>query len=322
MKTLSYWARLARLFINYRKKSVRLRYKPIRLWVELTSICNYRCIMCPNKDLSKENKGTMQWELYKKIVDEAADLAFDINLAHRGESLLHPQLDQAIRYAKKKGLYTRLHTNGSLLSAETAQKIIASGLDRISFSFDGYTKEVYENIRRGGDFDLTLANIIRFLELKKAAGKKHPLAAIEVINFTETADEQARNSFKERFSDLPLDSFVIKELHNWAGEIKKEHDPKHYSVCPFPWNAMIINWDGTVSPCTQDFFGSYLIGDVNHSSLQEIWNSEKMTELRAKLSRRELAGLKACSECDRLWRRSFLGVPLENLGKFILKRMP
>lgn len=322
MKTLSYWARLARLFNNYRKKSSHLPYKPIRLWVELTSICNYRCIMCPNKDLPKENKGFMKMELYKKIVDEAAVFAFDINLAHRGESLLHPQLEQAIRYAKNKRLYTRLHTNGSLLTEELSHKLLASELDRISFSFDGYTKEVYENIRRGGDFDKTLSNIIRFLKIKKASGKKKPLVAIEVINFAETADEKARRSFQEHFSGLPLDNFVIKELHNWAGEIKKEQNPRHYSICPFPWNAMIINWDGSVSPCTQDFFGKYITGDANFSSLQEIWNSEKMIRLRTKLSRQDLDGLAACSGCDRLWRRSFLGVPIENLGKFLLKRMP
>jgi len=322
MKALSYWARLARLFVNYRRKSAHLPYYPIRLWVELTSICNYQCIMCPNKDLPKENKGFMEMDLYKKILDEAAEFAFDINLAHRGESMLHPQLEQAIRYAKNKGLYTRLHTNGSMLSEQLAHKIIAAELDRISFSFDGYTKEVYEKIRQGGDFDKTLANIIRFLEIKKASGKKKPAVAIEVINFKETADEKARRGFQSHFTDLPLDSFVIKELHNWAGEIEKEHDPKHYSICPFPWNAMIINWDGSVSPCTQDFFGYYIAGNVNQSTLKEIWNSEKMIQLRTKLSRRELAGLKTCSDCDRLWRRSFLGVPTENLGKFIFKKMP
>jgi hypothetical protein len=31
----------------------------------------------------------MELDLYKKIVDEAKDYVFDINLVHRGESLLH-----------------------------------------------------------------------------------------------------------------------------------------------------------------------------------------------------------------------------------------
>ena len=113
------------------------------------------------QDLNKEDRGTMEMSLYRKIIDEARAFAFDINLAHRGESLLHPHLIEAIRYAKSQGLYTRLHTNGSLLTEDLSREIIASGLDRLSFSFDGFTKEAYEGIRRGGDFDKTIGNIIR-----------------------------------------------------------------------------------------------------------------------------------------------------------------
>lgn len=102
MNSLKYWLRLVKLFYHYRKKSTKLPYLPVRLWVELTSYCNYKCVMCPNKDLKKEDKGFMEIELFKKIVDEAQDFIFDINLAHRGESMLHPQLIEAIEYAKKK----------------------------------------------------------------------------------------------------------------------------------------------------------------------------------------------------------------------------
>ncbi len=48
--------------------------------------------MCPNKDLTKEQKGFMDFDLFKKIVDEAKDFVFDVHLLHRGESLLHPRL--------------------------------------------------------------------------------------------------------------------------------------------------------------------------------------------------------------------------------------
>ena len=69
--------------------------------------------MCPNKDLKKKDKGYMDMDLYRKIVDEAREFIFDINLAHRGESLLHPEIVEAIKYAKQSKIFTRLHTNGS-----------------------------------------------------------------------------------------------------------------------------------------------------------------------------------------------------------------
>jgi len=324
MSPLNYWLRLTKLLSHYRKKSATLPYMPVRLWVELTSICNYRCIMCPNKDLKKEDKGFMDLALYRKIVDEAKDFVFEINLAHRGESMMHPELIEAIEYAGASGIFTRLHTNGSLLSDDLSRKIIRSGLDRLSFSFDGYDRETYERIRVGGDFGKTLENIVHFLELKKEAGGKKPVTAIEVINFDRqdsAAYLEAKKAFQRRFEGLPLNSIVFREMHNWAGQIEKEKQGKKYTVCPFPWNALAIFWDGAVLPCTQDFFGEFVVGNVNAASLEEIWNGEKMQHLRKKLAGGNIADLKACSQCDRLWREGFLGVPKEYLWKFITKRM-
>jgi radical SAM protein with 4Fe4S-binding SPASM domain len=323
--SLRYWRRLARLFVHYTRKSTYLPYLPIRLWVELSSHCNYRCIMCPNKDLPPKEKGHMDFDLYTKIIDEARGFVFDINLAHRGESLLHPRLVEAVQYAKRAGLYTRLHTNGSLLTEDLARQIVSSGLDRLSFSFDGYTEDTYEQIRLGGDFEKTTANIVRLLEIKKEQGSRTPETAIEVINFeTLAAPElaEAKQRFRDRFRDLPLDSFTMKELHNWAGEIEQGDRGAKYSACPFPWNALIIFWDGAVYPCTQDFFGHYPVGDVTSSSLKEIWNSPALMDLRSKLAKQDISDIETCSRCDRPWRKRLLGVPKEYLWKFLTKRMP
>jgi radical SAM protein with 4Fe4S-binding SPASM domain len=325
MSLINYWHRLLRLYFHYRKKSRRLPYRPIRLWVELTSLCNYRCIMCPNKDLEKRDKGFMDLNLYRKIIDEARDFVFDINLAHRGESLLHPQLIEAIAYAKKNRLYTRLHTNGSLLTEALSHQLIQAKLDRLSFSFDGYEKETYERIRKGGDFDKTVSNIVRFLEIKKEARSKKPDTAIEVISFDDLDKQvpsETKEQFKNRFRDLPLDSLVLKEMHNWAGHIDRKSRGRNYTVCPFPWNALVIFWDGAVLPCTQDFFGKFTLGNIKDSSLQEIWNGEKARFLREKLAQKDISKLETCSVCDRVWREGFLGVPKEYLWKFITKKMP
>ncbi len=325
MNPLRYGSRLLRLYLHYRKRSARLPYYPIRLWVELTSVCNYRCIMCPNKDLPKEQKGHMDFSLYTKIIDEAADFAFDVNLAHRGESLLHPRLIDGIRYAKQRGLYTRLHTNGSLLTEETARSLVASGLDRLSFSFDGYTKETYERIRAGGDFERTISNILRLLEIKRETGSRNPETAIEVINFEQlSAPDQAnaRQHFRDRFRGLGLNSFVMKELHNWAGEIDQLDRKARYGVCPFPWNALVIFWDGSAYPCTQDFFGYYRLGNIKDSSLKTLWNGPALEDLRRRLSGQDIAELETCSHCDRPWRKRIMGVPKEYLWRFISRRMP
>jgi len=281
--------------------------------------------MCPNKKLKKEDKGYMDFNLYQKIIDEVSSFAFDVNLSHRGESLLYPDLVKAIKYAKKHGLFTRLHTNGSLLTEELSSSILNSGLDRLSFSFDGYTKENYEKIRIKGKFEKTITNIINFLKIKKSLNQKKPATAIEVIDFTpeETRkDNKAKREFLDRFKGLPLDELIVKELHNWAGEIIPQKNLPIRTICTFPWNALVIYWDGDVLPCTQDFFGCYILGNVSHSSLREIWNNEKMATLRMKLAQKEVADLVQCSDCDRIRVKTIFGMPKEYLWRFITKRMP
>lgn len=325
MNIFNYWLRLVRLFYHYRQGSFHLPYLPVRMWVELTSYCNYRCVMCPNKNLTPAQKGYMDFNLYRKIIDQCKDFIFDLNLAHRGESLLHPQLIEMIEYASERNLFTRLHTNGSLLTEKISPQLISSGLDRISFSFDGYDKPTYEKIRQGGDFQKTLTNIIRFLEIKKETHSSKPVAALEVINFNQKNSSsliKAKQNFKDQFKDLPLDEFMMKELHNWAGELEKKKDSSTYSTCPFPWNALVIFWDGAVLPCTQDFFGYYILGNAEHTSLRDLWNSSRIINLRKKLVNKDIQSLKACAHCDRAWRKGFLGIPKEYLWKFITKKMP
>lgn len=325
MKRLQYYKRLLQVFSHYRRKKVLLPYLPVRLWVEATSICNLRCVMCPNKDLKKEEKGFIEFGLFQKIIDEARSFVFDANLIHRGEGLLHPDFPRLVKYAHDAGITTKFHTNATLLDEEKSLALIEAGLDQISFSFDGYDKKTYERIRVNADFNKTIANIVNFLKAKQKLNSKKPYTILELINFPDLyqpVDRRQRREFLDNFQGLPLNRVEIKEMHNWAGETGATRKTRKYSPCTFLWQALIIFWDGSVLPCTQDFHGYYILGNVKESSLAQIWNGEKMVRLRQKILQRDIADLDTCSRCDRLWREQILGVPKEYLWKFLLKRMP
>ncbi len=324
MNTKHYYRRLLQIFWSYKRRKTRLSYMPVRLWIEPTSHCNLACVMCPNKDLPRDKKGYMDLGLFRKIVDEAKGWAFDIHLMHRGESLLHPDFFQMVDYAHRAGLVTRFHTNGTLLDEDKTRRLLASGLDQFAFSFDGFDKESYEKIRVKGSFDRTVANIVRFLEIKKELGAKKPHTVLELIYFPdvfEKAGKQGRREFLARFKGLPLDEVKVKKAHNWAGDSGRPARRRHYSPCTFLWHALVIFWDGSVLPCPQDFFGGLELGNVKDSSLAEIWNGERMTALRQKILVRDFEGLTTCAACDRPWRPQIMGVPTEYLGRFLFKRM-
>jgi radical SAM protein with 4Fe4S-binding SPASM domain len=325
MEKLGYYRRLLQIYSSYQRKKTILDYKPIRLWVEPTSICNLRCVMCPNKDLKKEDKGFMEMDLFRKIIDEAAPWVYDVHLLHRGESLLHPEFFTMAKYAAEKHVRTKLHTNGTLLDEEKSRQMIESGIDQLSFSFDGYDKEVYESIRVNGDFEQTVQNIQRFLAIKKETHSKKPYTILELINFPDSrikSDSAKQRAFRNKFKGLPLDRLVIKEFHNWAGEVEMPHKKKTFSPCTFLWNALVIFWDGAVLPCSQDFFGYYILGNVKDTSLAEIWNNDKMIHLREQHLKGGIEEFATCRECDRVWREKFLGIPKEYLWKFLLRKMP
>ena len=122
MKKFKYFFHLAKIYFNFITAKQSLDYLPVKLWIETTSRCNLSCTLCPNKDLDGEQKGDMDLDLYKKIIDEAKDFVYEVNLFHRGEPLLHPDIIDMIEYAKKSGLKTRIHTNGVLLNEELSAR--------------------------------------------------------------------------------------------------------------------------------------------------------------------------------------------------------
>ena len=203
-----------------------------------------------------------------------------------------------------------------------------TGLDFLSFSFDGFDKETYERIRRGANFENTLSNILNFLRVKKEQGRDRPFTVFEVIDFTANpgtsssllTETPEQREFQKQFDDLPLDKFVLKAPHNWAGTYDAEGQPLHpekYCACTFPWYAMVIFWNGNVSPCPQDFFNNLCLGNVKESSIREVWHGEQAVRLREKMKTKQYQDLNPCATCDLLYRDSFLGIPTSHMKNFI-----
>ncbi|HSQ34994.1 MAG TPA: radical SAM/SPASM domain-containing protein, partial [Candidatus Binatia bacterium] len=318
-----YYRRLFALFRSYRRRDLVVPVPPLRIWVELSSRCNLRCPFCPNRDLPAKDKGDMDWTLFKKIIDQARGFACEINLHHRGESLLHPEAGRFIQYASRQGVFSKLHTNGTLLMGKLGDEILASGLQRLSVSFDGVDAASYEKNRVGANFEQVTENIGAFLRRRRQLGRTTPRLAIETMRVAPARSEaKKQKEFFRRFKDLGLDELVLKETHNWAGHLPATAALGKFSACTFPWNALVVFFDGTVTPCAQDFFGRLGLGNAVTAPLLEIWNGPPMQRLRRAFADGDLSETKACSDCDRIRRRTLGGIPREYLKRMVAKRMP
>lgn len=320
--------RLARSYVAFRTRRVNRVPPPFRLWIEPTNRCNLHCVMCPTgvADPSRET-GLMDLDTYRTIIDEVAPFAFDLNLHHRGESLLHPGIVEMIEYAAAQGLYTNLHTNGTIMSDDLARRLVQSGLDILSFSFDAIDPEAYSKIRVGGKYEKVLGNIRKFLATRRDLESQDPHTTVEAIDFSSGSTPRGRQEKAETlarlFEDSP-DAVRVKAPHNWAGEypLTPESGTEYtYSPCMFLWYSLTILYDGSLVACPQDMSGSLKIGEAGDGEILRNWNRGSLLELRERMVKRNLEGVSPCDRCDRLMRRRVLGLPREELGRFLRENL-
>lgn len=313
--------RLYQAWRAYKQGTQFCHYYPLRLWVEPTNHCNLKCTMCPNGSEEPMPRGFMLLNQFKEIIDQVAGKVNDIHLCHRGEALLHPDIVRMVAYAHSQGTAVRLNTNGTLMAPNLADDLIDAGLDFISFSFDGLERESYEKVRRGADFNDTICRIITFLEAKARRGHG-PVTMIEALDLGEHGLEQKKSEFLSHFRGLPLDAFRIKAMHNWGGHIDSGARKKNYSYVPCSniWYAMVVGWNGAISPCPQDWYFRETLGNIEDMPLIHAWNSRRMIGIRRAVAGRHPEKVDICKNCDLLWREAVAGLPRLNLGPFLAEQ--
>ena len=291
-------------YLYYNMKETNLPFYPDRIYIELTNNCNFQCIMCPNgKGLMKRERGFMDYELAKKIIDEMAPHADTFVLHIWGESLLHPRIFDIIKYCQKYNVRTELSTNTSLLNEKVSKDIVNSGLSMIYLCIDGATKETYEHVRKMGDYEKTVKNVENFLRIKDEECSHQPFVNLQIIVMSETSNEI--ETFKNRWLIKGVDKINIKPLDTWGGQIpeinslKKGYNnkPTKRFHCPNLFYHAHIYYDGTLVCCDRDFDARYPLGNVKEG-VMKVWNGYRMQELRKKHIVHDLEDVPSCGNCN------------------------
>jgi short-subunit dehydrogenase/MoaA/NifB/PqqE/SkfB family radical SAM enzyme len=261
------------------KKKRRFRL----LQVESARACNLRCIMCPWGEMRQEtgDDGNMSqeiWEAIRPYLHEAASIDF----TGGGEPLLQPQLTEWINEANAAGCETGFLTNGLLLKEAVARRLLSAGVDWIGISMDGATAEVYEEIRKGSNFDAVCRNVsflasarqgntprllINFVLMSLNSHQAEEiirLAArlgVDGVNFKQ-CDVIRGNSgrglglfARKRDKEIARIEREVEKARRLAREFGIETSafsftPEERAVCvQDPRNSLFIRHDGAVSPC-------------------------------------------------------------------------
>ena len=281
---LSPFSAKARLALFFKiKRGEQLDY-PRQFWIEITNECNLKCIMCPISNGLKRKKMTMGMEAFVRIIDQIYMVKPRVVLHVAGEPMLNNSLCDMIKYAKNKGCSVGMNTNATLLTKEMSEKILESKLDSISFSFDGFTAEVYEKIRVGAKFNLVKSQIESFLDMVSKRKDNNLFTQIQIIVLKETRGQLF--DFLAYWLGKKIDQVTFKFPGDWLGLINTVPEDRRktfgHRFCRCIFHKCTILVDGTVVSCCADIEGRLPLGNILEKSFNEIWNGETYNCLRKK----------------------------------------
>lgn len=281
-KKISYLLNILKFYQAYHNQQLTGQNYPFITGIEVTNKCNLNCSFCNRETVEKQETGFMTDETFHKIVNaENAPMLRHIGLYNHGEPLLHPKLCEYIKEASKYAKTISLATNATLLTKEYGERLLRSGLTQIHLSFEGITKQIYESLRKGANYDQTLRNIFEFIVTHK---KLRSLCKvyIGIVDIPETHNH--------------LPEFVkFWNRHGVCVDVAREHGwsktGTRKQTCTWPWWGMIIRWNGEVLPCpVYEEAGSF--GNIHDQSITEIWQNKNYQAFREKM----LNGT-VCREC-------------------------
>ena len=294
-----------KIFKEYFKNKKKFNF-PKRVTVELTNKCNLSCKMCPRKFLKNEI-GFMEFYLFKKIIDEVSLININTPLVpfFRGESLLHPNFLNMIKYAKDKGIKPiQLATNATLLSSNISEELIKMKLDFISFSL--HLKNEKEDV---------IDNIKNFIKIKKDMKSKLPETQVSIVKTQKL--KKYIPSFVKKWLNI-VDRVRVYEEHSkdgLFGSLSKKYI-KERKPCLKVLTDIVIYWNGNVGLCNHDWERVDFIGNVSKQSIADIWNSEKYHKIRKQVWENDISDL-ICSHCDH-WQVYY--VPQNIIGELYVSK--
>lgn len=312
-----------------------MRYLPLHLQIETVNrYCNARCPMCsikfiPDWERNAEDKYSykgvtrapeiMSLAQFKSITSKFIPYLDGIKILSLhgcGEPLLDKTLGEKIRFAKELG-FTEVGftSNCSLLSEDTAEKLLNAGLNCIIPSIDGVTREVHEAIRPRTNYEDIIANVKYFIRYRD----KHDFSCKVLIRMVRQKlnykQWEEYNRLWSAFLNIRKgDGILGIDVHNTGGRIEKFEELKavdfelkkssfdnlyneNAGMCPDLFSRLSIFATGDVALCSADQSQYFNMGNVLESDPIEIFNNEIFSRYREKWIGGNYLELDHCKTC-------------------------
>ena len=280
---------------------------PLNVDIELASICNLACPMCyyGEADFISEMKEEREWdggkkrrfmptEMAIKLIDECASIGVPaLKMNFRGESTLHPDYSEILKYARSRPDITDIgemcrmggvprsafHDLLVNTNANCNDKAI-DGLmaaTKVMVSLDSMVPETYAKMRVNGKLERALEVID---ELRK---RKHPDLWVRRVITSINKKEKFVESVKYRFgNDIKVSEHFSFDRNHYEHLMIDDSEMKSWDrqYCGYPSQRLIVTSNGKVMACCVAWRDETLVGYWPDQSIMQIWNGQPIQSLR------------------------------------------
>ena len=293
---------------------------------ELSSRCNERCIHCyiPNE---KKNTGfDMPKEKVMDLIDQLADMGGLHVTFSGGEAFLHKDLIELVRYARNKDLQVSILSNLIALKDEQIKELHDLNISLIQVSLYSMDPEIHDTITTvKGSFEKSKAAIEKLVAADVPVQISCPIMKAnrkgydKVLKYAQSLKIKAQtdfimmaqadfntNNLANRLS-IPETEELLRDImecdldyQESTLKLRPKSEEKAFDlerfkkqpVCGVGYDNCCITANGDVYPCAG--WQSMVLGNVYKQSLLEIWENDKLNELRNITQ----ASFPECLECE------------------------
>ena len=315
------------------RSELRRNPKLKHLFIELTNLCNERCLHCGSRCGEAAPEGMLSGEEIKAFLYKTAQ-EFDVRefqlCITGGEPLLREDFFDIMDYANSLGYNWGMTSNGTLIDKEKALLLKKAGLKTISISLDGLPETNDWFRQTEGGFERAL-NGVRALaeygglnhlqvttvvhkrnisELPKLYEllKKERLNSWRVINIEPIgrakdnaelalSPEDYKTMFtfiREHYSD-PVLPTVYGCAHYLGAEMEREVR-KWYFLCNAGVYTASIMWNGDIAACLDIERRPELVqGNIRRDDFADVWQN-RFSQFRGDM--RKCGDCAACSDYE------------------------
>ncbi|MBU2513172.1 tungsten cofactor oxidoreductase radical SAM maturase [bacterium] len=289
-----------------------------KLYLELTSECNFDCEMCFRHGFSN-SFGSMDKEVLNKVLEEIKSLPRldEVVIGGIGEPLMHPSFQRVADWIKQQNIKLSITSNGALADPHI-DFMIEKKVDNLYLSFEtgdiGHANETYifdiakiiehrkrklKNHLPSVHFSMVITrNNIGDLDRVAQALRGSGVSTVFISNLLPTHKEHESLSLYLKAEPEVIKQFKNRLLQKALLEKTRCTTPKFGiqtdRFCNFiEQNALVIRWDGEIAPCyrflhsAEEFvegrrkeIKACSFGNIRDKPLLDVWNDRSYAWFR------------------------------------------